>query len=259
MCFKQRLLWAGLWAGCLIAAFSCAVKEDRTDCPCNLVIGIRGGAPPYYLSLSQGTERVEDTLHTGSAAFERRVVRRPLRFQIYCADSSLYVPGKGLVIPPGRDCPPVWSAVRSLVAEGERQAEIVTLHKNHCRLSLAFKVEGQPAANFPFQLRIRGSIAGYDRDDKPVAGAFDYVPCPDGKGIFHIGLPRQTDASLALEIQDEDGVLRAFPLGDYIVQGGYDWAAPDLPDLPMEIDYARTQVTFRLECWEKTVERNVVI
>ena len=48
MCFKQRLLWAGLWAGCLIAAFSCAVKEDRTDCPCNLVIGIRGGAPPYY-------------------------------------------------------------------------------------------------------------------------------------------------------------------------------------------------------------------
>lgn len=95
MCFKQRLLWAGLWAGCLIAAFSCAVKEDRTDCPCNLVIGIRGGAPPYYLSLSQGTERVEDTLHTGSAAFERRVVRRPLRFQIYCADSSLYVPGRG--------------------------------------------------------------------------------------------------------------------------------------------------------------------
>ena len=54
-------------------------------------------------------------------------------------------------------------------------------------------------------------------------------------------------------------MLRTFPLGDYIVQGGYDWAAPDLPDLPMEIDYARTQVTFRLECWEKTVERNVVI
>ncbi len=243
----------------LLLACSCAVKEDRSGCPCCLVIGVQGGAPPYFLSLTQGDGTVEDTLHTGSAAFERTVVRRPLRLQVYCADSSLYVPGKGLVIPPGRDCPPVWSAVRSLSAEGERQAEIVTLHKNHCRLSLVFKVEGKSVAAVPFQLRLRGSVAGYDLDDKPVAGTFDYSPLPDRKGAFDIGLPRQTDASLTLEIRDEDGMLRTFPLGDYIVQGGYDWAAPDLPDLPMEIDYARTQVTFRLECWEKTVERNVVI
>ena len=243
----------------LLLACSCAVKEDRSGCPCRLVIGVQGGAPPYYLSLTQGDGTVEDTLYTGSAVFERTVVRRPLRLQVYCADSSLYVPGKGLVIPPGRDCPPVWSAVRSLVADGERQAEIVALHKNHCRLSLVFKVEGQPATTVPFQLRIRGSVAGYDLEDKPVSGVFDYTPHPDGKGVFDIGIPRQTDASLALEIRDEDGILRAFPLGDYIVQGGYDWAAPDLPDLPMEIDYARTQVTFRLAFWEKTVERNVVI
>ena len=247
---------------CALALFlagACTIKEDRTGCPCRLVIGVQGGVPPYYLLLTQGDESVRDTLFSGSAAFEQTVVRRPLQFRVYCSDASLFVPGWGLTIPPGQDCPPFWSAVRSIVADGERQAEIITLHKNHCRVSLVFKMEGKPVRAVPFQLMIRGTVAGYDLEDKPVTGIFQYAPQPDADGVFTFGLPRQSDTSLQLEIRDSDGILRSFPLGDYIAQGGYDWAAPDLADLPMEIDYARTQVTFRMALWEKTVQLKMVI
>lgn len=54
-------------------------------------------------------------------------------------------------------------------------------------------------------------------------------------------------------------MLREFALGEYIIESGYDWSAPDLADIEIEVDYSKTDVVFKVEDWEKTVSFDVII
>ena len=72
-------------------------------------------------------------------------------------------------------------------------------------------------------------------------------------------LPRQIDNSLLLDIISDDDRRRTFAIGNYIEASGYDWDSMDLKDITLDIDYARTDVTFRIGAWEHTTQFEVVI
>ena len=72
-------------------------------------------------------------------------------------------------------------------------------------------------------------------------------------------MPRQTDASLMLEVDDGKGNSKAFALGQYIVSSGYDWTSPDLDDVSVTLDYAMTEIRLVVGGWESVYRYDVEI
>jgi hypothetical protein len=62
-----------------------------------------------------------------------------------------------------------------------------------------------------------------------------------------------------MHIVFSDRIVRTFALGSYIAAAGYDWTAPDLEDLTLQVDISLTSVTFSTDLWSKTEEIDVFI
>ena len=87
---------------------------------------------------------------------------------------------------------------------------------------------------------------------------FEYVPVVrDGVGF--VVLPRQIDSSLMLEVDDGTDILKRFALGEYMTAGGYDWAAADLSDVTVNVNWTVTEAIIRLEGWDWVYEYEIVI
>ena len=162
----------------------------------------------------------------------------------------------GILIPLGKDCPRVYMHDSDVRTDGEFFHEDVVLRKNHCVMTLLTEGEGR----IPSTLMLRGNVAGYDSQGRPVNGDFEYLLDDGGLGEGFVAvLPRQTDASLMLEIDDGKGNHKAFALGRYIVSSGYDWTSPDLEDVTVTIDYALTEIRLVVSGWESVYRYDVEI
>ena len=200
----------------------------------------------------------------------------------YSADGlagELNSSGKWIEIDEGRPCPSIWTCCEKVSARADRVTVPVRLHKNFCRIDIRVRdVDGE---EFPFKLRVRGNVNGYGLDGKPARGAFlcdaersetegsgtesdgdDSGTASESTGSGHgyaVTVPRQTDDSLILEIVTGDGVAKSFAIGNYIASSGYDWTSADLKDICLEIDYARTVISFTIDKWTHSEQFEVVI
>jgi hypothetical protein len=64
---------------------------------------------------------------------------------------------------------------------------------------------------------------------------------------------------MTLEIDEGDGILKRFSLGEYIASTGYDWDAPDLHDIHIELDFAVTQIVLKVSGWDGEHKFDIVI
>ena len=153
----------------------------------------------------------------------------------------------GLLIPLGNVCPKVYMHDSDVCAEGEKIYETVFMRKNHCVVTL--KTEG--GIRLPSDVMVKGNVAGYDEKGKPLPGRFEFLlEDARGDGVYEFVLPRQSDASLMMEVEDGQGGYKAFALGHYIVSSGYDWNSPDLDDVTVVMDYALTEIRLTISGWE---------
>ncbi len=255
---------------CLVMGLcmNCSLKEDRSECPCTLVLDFSGIDHDWSDSLSVGIMSAGGFLHTAvvpSTAYgdlyRVEVPKGDVWINVYGADSwteefvsAITADNSSLYIPYGEECP----EVRSFSLHNSIYAETVTvpviLHKNYCRLSITMVYEGE----LPMQISVLGDICGYDREGSPALGAFLYEPTGSG-GLFYARIPRQIDSSLRLDLSDEEEVLREFAIGEYIVESGYDWEAEDLDDVWIEVDYTKTLLTITVGDWTKVVNIETVI
>jgi hypothetical protein len=106
---------------------------------------------------------------------------------------------------------------------------------------------------------VRGRVAGYGANGFPINGDFFYDVEDFSAEAWIMYVPRQTDNSLVLEINDGTAVLKTFALGEYICASGYDWNAADLQDITVGIDYTRTKLTVSIRGWDEVYEFDVVI
>lgn len=202
----------------------------------------------------------------------------------YSADGlagELNSSGRWIEIDEGRPCPSIWTCCEKVSARADRVTVPVRLHKNFCRIDIQVRdVDGE---EFPFKLRVRGNVNGYGLDGKPARGTFlcdaersetesagsgtesdgdDSGTASESTGYGHgyaVTVPRQTDDSLTLEIVTDDGVAKSFAIGNYIAASGYDWTSADLKDICLEIDYARTVISFTIDKWTHSEQFEVVI
>lgn len=266
----------------------CSVKEDRDLCPCALVLEfpredaerLRDGVTVCMRGYSDDVFSLCDTLLAGRAAssggpdtvsgkwsYSYVVPKGDIDLAVaYSADGlagELNSSGRWIEIDEGRPCPSIWTCCEKVSARADRVTVPVRLHKNFCRIDIQVRdVDGE---EFPFKLRVRGNVNGYGLDGRPARGAFlcdaersETESAGSGHG-YAVTVPRQTDDSLILEIVTGDGVAKSFAIGNYIASSGYDWTSADLKDICLEIDYARTVISFTIDKWTHSEQFEVVI
>lgn len=251
-----------LLAAVLLSASGCSILEDRSDCPCSLTLDftevdtLEVGEVRIYAADDEASVL---SVEAGSSQFypeyDISVPRRQLFLNVAHSDGGFFDESEGIVIPPGMDCPRVFMYSSRLDARCEMLRDTVHLHKNHCVVDLRMDKEDASAC----KICVKGHVNGYGFDGRPRRGEFSYTSALDSDASCQIVLPRQTDSSLVLEIDDGTQVLKTFALGEYIVSGGYDWDAPDLEDLIVQIDWAVTAVNVTVRGWDWVYECEIVI
>ena len=245
----------------LLICAGCSVKEDRIECPCRLLLDFSEVDPSviksadYHLSASDGfifTGSLESVFFKDQVVID--VPRETIKVVSWCG-AGIYASESGLTIPYGDDCPPVYMHVSDVEASGESVSEVVVMRKNHCNMRINVIGEDRELVN----LILHGNVNGYGSNGHPSKGRFAYKSAPDANGEISVVLPRQVDNTLALEVDDGTGLSKSFAIGEYISSSGYDWTAPDLHDIIIDIDFAITHVSLTINGWDKEYKYEIVI
>lgn len=229
----------------LVFLLSCSVKENRTLCPCTLSVELRDIPGTVSVQVVAGDHRATYTARQDTVM----VILAPkgkIRLMAVCG--ARLEPEENLEIPYGYECPPVYlySDLVNTLCDSTRVS--VQLNKHFCTLSLKF--DSPKGWGEPFWAQIRGNVSGLDREGQPTEGEFS---CRLDAG-YTVRLPRQApDEELWLDISMPDQVVRTFALGTYMLQAGYDWTAPDLDDLPLQIQLSITELLFQTSLWKTVI------
>lgn len=252
-----------LWVSVIMCIPACSVKEDRGECPCRIVFdlsGIGDAADSVCLSLVSTDGFLLNTalpLGNESSCHSFDVRKGLYLSNIYCGGQGFFSDSNGIIIPEGEQCPAVYMFSERIEAYGEYCFSRPVLSKNYCLARILLVCDD--AAELPFSLRIRGNVDGYGLSGEPSDGKFSFVPEIGKDGRSEVRLPRQKDASLKLDVVEDDRILRTFALGSIIIESGYDWSARNLEDIELTVDYSKTDVTFIVNGWEKEFTFDITI
>ena len=231
---KLKIVLCALVMAVASGLSSCSVKEDRSACPCRLVMDFDGtdtlAVPVVRLLLSDNLSfSLAETLAACDFMPEYHidVPRNDVYVNVYAGVEGLLGGDMGINIPYGQECPRIYMYSEVIDARCETARARVEMHKNHCVMSITLRKRDE----LQYGLRLSGNVCGYLPDGSPARGDFSYTPDADESGAYVAVLPRQIDSSLMLEVNDGTGVLKTFALGEYILAGGYDWTAEDLEDV----------------------------
>lgn len=277
---------SAVFAAILVMAMNagCSVKEDRSACPCMIVLdlseidesrfrylAVRAASADGFLfqevigpddfrddftinvprddvSLMFLSEVGRDGISGKMDSFETRGNYSGYP-EIEVSASPFYEIIKGC------ECPPVWFCRADVDADAEYRRLKVGMKKNYCRITVAM-VSDVP---YDFELEFHGNICGYDEEGSVVEGDFFCFSDMREDGSCVVSVPRQADGSLMMSLSDGDGPAKEFALGKYIIESGYDWTSDELEDIEISIDYVKTEIIFKIRDWEKTFHFDITI
>lgn len=224
-----------------------AVLEDRSACPCLLSIRVPDRPTRVFVDGEPLGEEMRDTCLTV------RIPRADIPLTAVCGEPGglpampeglQTAPDGSVTIPFGTGCPPLY--LFRAVVDGRSETATVEIlpHKAFCTLSL--EVGGPSGWESPYSVEIRGGVDGFTAGGDPHTGPF-HCRLEGGFPSARLScrLPRQpSGAPLWLDIVLPEGVVRSFPLGAILEQGGYDWEAPDLEDASLRLDLSVSGIRF---------------
>ncbi len=248
-----------IWLVSMILCAGCSVKENRNLCPCRLVLDFSevdtSVIKKAELNVTADGFAFTDEFDVEEGRYRTVFVPRTrISAGLWSGDGGL-ADEEGLHIPYGKDCPPVYFHVAEIDADCEIHTEKVMMRKNHCRLTINLE-RGTSEA---WKISLYGNVDGYGADGLPENGEFFHEPAMNEDGGYMLILPRQTDDSMVMELDDGSGVMKRFSLGEYIAQSGYDWHEPDLKDITIDIDVAFTRILLSIQGWDEVYKFDVVI
>lgn len=232
---------------------SCSVKEDRDECPCWLQIDL--STCSHYadrVSLKGWTSSspvfgVQVLSEDFSSSHEEEVPRTMVS---YCATSGLddsRSSGMLVIVPEGMQSDRLYAYRADVQAFGETAYDKVSLHKQYA--AVAVKIDD---SDNDYSVTVKSRWNGLDLVSlKPVAGSFRFAPERNEEKVWYFRLPRQGDDSLIMEITGANGYTYPYDLGRLIRESGYDWAAEDLDDIMIGVDYHSGQTTIKVIPWEE--------
>ena len=240
----------------LLLLVSCSIKEDRTSCPCALVLELSSlPVSPVVLGVAGEGFACTEVVHSDTLLVLS--VPKTAELDISAVGGALAEGDGSIRIPVGEEAPPLYLFHATVSTVAEQVTVPVLLRKQFCRLELNFT--GPPGYGPPFEVEVEGAFSGWFSDGSPAPGPFSHRLLPGSDGHATLRLSRQGDDSLLMHIVFSDQVVRTFALGNYIAASGYDWTAPDLEDLTLQVDIALTSITFSTDQWSRTEEIELFI
>ena len=227
---------------------SCTVKENRDPCPALLRLGL----PAESDSLKELYITVENpygeevTYRRPLAAADTFLCFQVTREKFLLTVSSVNLAG-GYSASTGEPYPRLYLYRARVRIGGENATITPTLEKDYCTMEIGLTSPGKDLG-----MRVCSNYSGTDRAGNLIRSGYSVATVPGGI----VRVPRQGDNSLSLEIVDpeDDGILRSFAIGEYLYRAGYDWAAPSLEDVTVQINYARSTINFSTWYWDKTFD-----
>lgn len=259
----RRLILVGL-ASFLFC--TCSVREDRTSCPCLLIVDLSGldaaslegdGYEELLWSVRSGDFSVEGRFSLDELPPELvvEVPREAVSLVVLTGDDGCYRMGEGVLIPEGEDCPPLLAFSTEVDGTLPEVSVPVVLHKRHVWLDLLLRDLVREGSSY----ELRGNVCGYGMDLSPLAGDYRVALVPDVGGYCRAALPAQLDGSLVLCVYRYGELEQVFGLGGYILDSGYDWTAEDLEDIPAEIEFFRASAQVKINLWKKTLYFSIAV
>lgn len=271
--YRTSRFFIGVMALLMVSVLlvSCSVKEDRTGCPCFMILDFGGietadlmdrGFKNMDVHVCAAGEAFADEtfmLKNGVKEFFIAVPKTGVDVAVYCADGGRYSVLDGFTVDSGSPFPRVYMSAESVDTGSDVIRRAITLHKNWCGLKLCLK-SSDNGIRTPFKVRLIGNVDGYCPSGRPHEGHFDYTSDVSMRSECVVNIPRQVDESLWMQvIYGESGDIRSFPIGEFIAASGYDWKAPDLDDVSVEMDFTKTGLAFSISGWRKTCSFEVTI
>lgn len=260
--YSERLGRVLLCLGVLLAA-GCSVREDRTECPCLLILSFEPGAWDGY-----GWEEIGWSVRSDSffcrgcvpaddvpEEYVVEVPREPVTMTVAAGDEGLFDPEVGLRIPEGEPCPPFYGLAVPVDGALPEVRVPVLLHKRYASLDVRLHDLGQAGLRWT----LKGCVCGYGPGLEPVRGPFSVALAPDAEGRCRVAIPAQEDGTLTLCAYRYGELDRIFAIGQYILESGYDWDAPDLEDIVLEIDYVDSAARIKINQWSKTLYFTIAV
>ncbi|MBO4434387.1 MAG: hypothetical protein J5769_02910 [Bacteroidales bacterium] len=199
----------------------------------NVQLGLMHGRN-YFLEV----RKCEEISATGTAGIRNAV----------CA-------GRMCTVASGTQWDPVYRFSWTSSAMGGETFVPVRMKKEYSRICVRFSSE---QGIFPYTVAAKANTCGMDLvNGTPLKGPFNCSPPEEEPGVFRFTVPRQADRSLALELTAKPGMSIEYGPVDEIVLwnalekiDGFSWALENLPDIDINIDYTRSQMTVIVNDWE---------
>lgn len=252
-----------------MAVCSCSIKEDRWPCPCWLVFQSAGETPlpesgaftvtvfPEGSSIEEKTAQVswqslQDNTYDVSVSKGYKVINSIMGI------SKQTLSGSDVIISEGMQADSLYSFSSRVECLGEEAMVPVRMDKQYATVFLRMENDSD---SYPFDLRVRGEVNGMSLLTlEPHFGRFSLDCTPfAGGNEFRFRLPRQKDGSLVLELREKgmepgSSPLETIPLGQYIIESGFDWTKASLDDIYIGVDYARAGIRITVGDWETVLQ-----
>lgn len=243
---------------CFTAALllcSCSVKENRSYCPCELLVYPEEPLKTegsVLVSVIQDGEVVKQGMMSRedfeSGTCRLTVPRRSSQITVFTGIKDMNaVSGRLLNIRYEHQCDEVYSCSDAALLDADAYDCPVMPRKNYARLFLT--IIGLPDSA---RVAVSGNVKGYDiLSLNPCEGLFQCSPDKDkGEQEFLVRLPRQLDNGLSLDVMKEGSPARSLPIGRMIEDTGYSYDDPDLLDVSLTVDLTKSYVFVTVDGWE---------
>jgi len=242
MCFRKLFAEAlGIFAASV--SVGCSVLEDRLLCPCALTLSFEKVNYADFEDVDVAVTSVDNflfnktiNLYDYADGLVINVPKAEVKVNVVsCRDEAeKYLNSGAMKIPYGSQCPQVYMYGNTLDTRCETLADTVCLHRNFCRISI--EIVSTDFTDGSTMIGLEGTVDGYSADGSISEGPFLAETIISRQCSFLV--PRQKDDSLMMKIRQGSVLLRIFPIGEYIVQSGYEWSMEDLEDVSIILNYA---------------------
>ena len=237
-----------------LALCSCSVKENRTGCPCELLIrpesplktdgNVLVSVVQDGVVVKQGMLDKED-FENGKCLLT--VLRRPSTVTVFSGITGMNtLSGQKLDITYDNQCDEVYTCSGKALPDADTYEYVADMHKNFVRLHL--RIIGMPEAG---SITIRGGVRGYGLVDAiPYEGVFNYIPEPvDSTWSYRVKIPRQLGDCLKMNVVVRGRIVRTVPIGQIIASMGYSYDDEDLMDISLTLDLDKSYAFMEVGDW----------
>lgn len=266
---------------------SCSVKEDRSSCPCILRLDVSDGErfqeKEFMLQIASVNSAVEVRGNVSVYDFPKGydiLVSKGLKsVSALLGHAGCQLSGTRLTAGEGKCFEPVFFYNDLVPCLEETASDTVRLHKEFAGLIVEFvDFENRkfnldlyvvsPVNGFDIQRArpLKGEMKARLISDKDKASYEAWMPFSDidtlgrSNRLFRFLVPRQNDGTLVLEILRKSGeILDTLPIGQMLMDVGYNWENKDLDDAIIRIDSSKSEINIVISDWETGVSKEFTI